>query len=158
MIPAPELPQVDREAAEFVVANMRACDRREIEATNWNLDSLAEQVVMLREFAFFASHRGRPAAVIGAAPMWPGVWSVFAFGTDDFQRVGLRLTKFAARFIIPAIEGSGGHRMECASIDGHDEAHRWLESLGFHRECSMPRYGRGGETFHRYVRLRDVLQ
>lgn len=156
MIPAPELPQIDHEAAAYVVEHMRASDRREIEATNWTLDGLAERVMDAREFAFFASHRGRPAAVIGAVPMWPGVWSVFAFGTDDFKACGLRLTKFARRFIIPAIWNGGGHRMECASIEGHDEAHAWLEALGFYRESEMQSYGKRGETFYRYVQWRRV--
>lgn len=154
MIPAPELPQIDHEAVAYIAANMRASDLREIEATNWSMDGFADRVMLAREFAFFASHRGRPAAVIGALPMWPRVWSVFAFGTDDFGACGLRLTKFARRFIIPAIWNAGGHRMECASIEGHDEAHRWLEALGFHRESEMHSYGRGGETFYRYVMVR----
>lgn len=160
MIPAPELPQIDAAAVDHILANLRASDRRELEATNWSLDGLAERVMNTQDFAFFAAHRDTPAALIGAVPMWPKVWSVFAFGTDDFQKVGLRLTKFARRYIIPAVLNSGAHRMECASIEGHDEAHRWLEALGFHRECSMMCYGRDGETFYRYVMLGgdDVLR
>lgn len=151
MIPAPELPQIDHEAVSYIAAHMRASDLREIEATNWSMDGFADRVMLASEFAFFASHRGRPAAVIGALPMWPGVWSAFAFGTDDFQPCGARLTKFVRRFLIPGIWNAGGHRIECASIEGHDEAHAWLESFGAVRESEMPGYGRGGETFYRYV-------
>ena len=47
----------------------------------------------------------------------------------------------------------GAKRVECKSMEGHTEAHAWLEALGLQREAEHPLYGMNGETFYTYARL-----
>lgn len=150
--------QADAEALLHIAANMREWDRREIFATRWDDDprGLVAACLSCPATGWLAWHDGAPVAAIGAVPICPGVWSMWCFGTDDFPQVGLGLTKHAKRFIIPMVAHSG-HRAEALSMDGHYDAHRWMESFGLHREATHPGRGRGGETFHTYAtRPEDV--
>lgn len=138
----------------YLAHNMREWDRREVFATRWDDDPniLAMDVMRWGSFAHVAWSGNRPVAAIGAIEAWPTVWSVWMFGTDEFPKVGLGLTRFVRNTMIPAIISKGARRGECKSIEGHDEAHRWLESLGAVREgAPLQNYGKQGETFHTYV-------
>src|SRR3546814_12825662 len=79
--------------------------------------------------------------------MHPGVWSVLLFATDEFHKIRLSLTKHVKRVMIPALVEVGAHRAECHSMEGHAEAHAWLELLGAEREGVRPRFGKNGEDF-----------
>lgn len=150
---APELPTIDHEVTRFIVENLRPEDRREIDAVSRDEsdDARIERYMMLAEFTFWAEWGERPAGLIGAWPLWPGIWQVYAFGTEDFERVAPTLTKFAKRFMTPALIRAGAHRAQCDSIADHHRAHRWLESMGYENEGAMRKYGRGGETFYRFA-------
>lgn len=133
----------------YIVYNMREADRREIYATRFseNPDELATAAMGWGRFGWVAHYQDRPVAYIGAGVMWPGVWSVWMFATDDFPRIGLPLTKFVKRSMIPAIREAGAHLAMCWSIEGHDHAHRWLQCLGAVPGHPMTGYGKNGETF-----------
>ena len=138
---------------------MRAEDRREIFATRHRDDAaeLARLAVALSRFgAIAATALDRPVAALGAIEAWPGVFQVWMFATDDWPKVALEATRWCCRVLRPAMLAAGGHRAECASLDGHRQAQRWLERLGFRREATMPAFGRHGETFHRYVMTRET--
>lgn len=149
------IPVPDTQAGDVlhVAANMREWDRKEIFALRWGDEAsdLANDVLRVPGFSWVAYADDVPAAVIGAMPMWPRVWSVFAFGTDDFPKVGLTLTKHVRRFMIPALQNQGAHRAQCHSIEGHEEAHRWLETLGAHTEPLIRGFGRNRENFIPFV-------
>lgn len=135
---------------QHVVANLRDLDREEIEATSWDLgQNYVHSLQMIRAFQYVAYAGDDPAAIFGAWPHWPGVWNVYAFGTDAFP--ARSLTKFIRRSMIPTLLEMGAHRADCASLDSHHVAHRWLERLGARRESVMPGFGKNGETFIRYV-------
>ncbi len=70
---------------------------------------------------------------------------------DTLQRMGMYADPRGREIEIPGLEARGIHRAECLSIEGHDEAHRWLRWLGARREASLPLRGRDGETFHLYA-------
>lgn len=141
----------------YVTRNMREWDRREIFATRFNddPDQLAMDVMRWGPFWWVAGAevdgRDRAIAVIGATEVWPGMWSVGMFATDDFHHIGLPLTRWVRRSMIPAIVKQGIRRGECRSIEGHEVAHRWLEMLGAKPEGELKAYGKGGETFITYV-------
>lgn len=132
----------------YVAERMREWDRREIFAARWNDDPfpLAAECQLYGSFTWIAS-LDRPIAFIGAAPIHPGVWSVLMFATDEFRKIRLSLTKHVKRVMIPALVEVGAHRAECHSMEGHDEAHAWLELLGAEREGVRPRFGKNGEDF-----------
>lgn len=141
----------------YVTRNMREWDRRELFATRFDddPDRLAMDVMGWGPFWWVAGGevdgRDKAIAVIGATELWPGVWSVGMFATDDFKHIGLPLTRWVKRAMIPAIVRQGIRRGECRSIEGHAVAHRWLEMLGAKPEKESPKYGKGGETFITYV-------
>lgn len=141
----------------YVCHNLREWDRKELFATRFDNDPdrLAMDVMGWGPFWWVAGGevdgRDRAIAVIGATLIWPGVWSVGMFATDDFPRIGLPLTRWVRRRMIPAIVQQGIHRGECRSMEGHEAAHRWLETLGAKREGELKGYGKGGETFFTYT-------
>jgi len=145
------------EAVRVVARNLRASDREEIFACFWQDDpeELVRRVFYCPHAAWVAMLDDRPVAAVGVTPLIPGVWSAWAFGTDDFRQVGLLRTRHVKRFIIPMLLNDGAHRCEAQSIDGHHEAHRWLEGFGLVREATHPGRGRNGETFHTYARRVD---
>src|SRR3546814_16413852 len=73
--------------------------------------------------------------------MWPGVWSMFMFATNEISNLGLGLTKFVARRMITGLLDHGAHRLEARSMDGHVDAQSWLETFGAAREATLSGYG-----------------
>lgn len=149
-----------RDAMCRITHHLREWDRREIFATRWadDPDDLAMAALQMPEISWIAWRDGEPVAAIGTIPMHPTLWSPWCFGTDRFGQVGLLLTRLARRAIIPVMAAAGPRvRAEVKSLDGHEDAQRWLErSFGAHREATHPGYGKGGETFHTYVLMLEA--
>jgi hypothetical protein len=140
------------EAVLFITQNMRASDRREIFATRFDDDpaQLAQDVMAVPQFTWVAQKDGEPIAVIGAKPMWPGVWSVFAFGTDRWGEVTLSLTKHVKRFMEPALERVA-HLAVAFCHERHYKAQRWLVRLGAEPIAPvLEEWGRERESFILY--------
>lgn len=133
-----------------VCVDMRPEDREEIFALRWsdNPMDLAEDTMAVpgAKWAVHLAGVG-PVAVYGAAPMWPGVWSMWLFGTPHFQRIGGRLSHHIQRVMLPALAIAGAHRAEARSLSTHTKAHEWLEALGARREATLEGYGKNGEDF-----------
>lgn len=144
----------------YVAMHMREWDRREIFATAITDDPrvLARIIHEMNGISWIAYKDGTPVATFGAEPLWQGVCSVWAFGTDRFPEVGLSVTKFLKREMAPMLIRLGVRRAECKSMEGHTEAHAWLEALGMKREAEHPCYGRNGETFYTYARIERAIE
>jgi hypothetical protein len=138
-------------AAFFVAANLRTEDAREINATreDESPDLLARDVCLRSPYAWVVGAE-YPIACIGVSRLWPGVWDAWMFATDDFLRIGLPLTRWVRRTMMPLVKAAGAHRVHCRSIEGHTEAHAWLERLGAVREGALPGWGKERETFFVY--------
>jgi hypothetical protein len=137
-------------ACAFVAGNLREWDRKEVFATQRSDDpgDLAAQITRLSGMKWLAVAGGVPIACIGAAEMWPGVWSPWCFGTDKFPQVALLLTRVAKRAIIPTVRALGGRRLEVKTMEGHIDSQRWMErAFGASFEARHPSFGKGGETF-----------
>ena len=143
------------EAANYVARNMRDYDAREIFATRACEDRarLAADAAARGPLAWAAGADGVPIAVIGAHEAWPGMWLSWMFATDDFPKIGKPLTKFARRVILPALADAAARRVQCFSIEGHTQAHEWLEAFGAVRETTLRNFGKNGETFHLYAKV-----
>jgi hypothetical protein len=143
----------------YITHRLREADRIECFCGRLNTaDALAIDAMAVPGFVDVCWLAGAPVAAIGGRQLWPGVWSVWAFGTDDWPRVIHTLTKHTIRYLVPAMLNLGGHRAECATHVDHHEAHAWLEWLGFEREALMRGHGRNGEDFYLYSwrRAQDV--
>jgi len=146
------------ESVRHVAHHLRDQDWREIRATRpfHSPDRIAHDVTRFSLIGrVAATDDGRPAAAIGAAPIFPGVLAVWMFATDDWPRVAVALTRWVRRQMMPDLLRLG-HRAECRSLASHVVAHRWLESFGFVREAVLKDFGAHLETFHLYAwRLSD---
>lgn len=142
-------------AVNHVAANMRAMDREEIFATQFGDDpmSITAACMAVPQFAWTAWREDEPIAVVGAVPMHPSVWSVYAFATDRFSEIAYPLTRFVKRGMIPSLASSGCRRAQCLSLASHKEAHDWLTYLGAEAtgQDAYRRYGRHGEDFILFV-------
>lgn len=138
-----------------VAENMREWDRREIFATRGDDDvgALVDGAMACGPVSWLAGHRlyREPIAAFGCAPLWPGVWSMWFFATNNLRTIGLSTTRLIVRDIIPMLWREGAHRLECRSMEGHVEAQDWLATLGAKREGTLKAYGKGREDFHVYV-------
>lgn len=71
-----------------------------------------------------------------------GMWA-----TSDIAQIGKFLNNFATKFLFPAMLSAGMHRVECKSIVGYDEIHKWLRFLGFAEGNIERKYGKNKEDF-----------
>lgn len=142
---------VTRETLAHIVPRLRAADEKEIFSLRWNCDDgtldrdrFVEDIAAMPGLAWTAHARdGEPVAVIGARPLWPGVWGAYAFGTDRWREVALTLTKVALRRMAPTlIEDMGAHLAFCYAQADHTQARAWLERIGFKAEFTVPQMGR----------------
>lgn len=131
---------------------MRAADREEVFATRFDdgSEALAHDIMQVPQFVWVALKDGEPVAVIGARPMWPGVWCAFAFGTDRFDEVVLTLTKHVKQFMEPALERVC-HLLVAYCHERHYKAQRWLVRLGAEPIAPvLEHWGRERENFILY--------
>ncbi len=139
----------------YVAINMRDWDRREIFATLRVTQPVdfAELTMRVSDLAWIVYRDNEPVIAFGAGEMWSGVWNVWAFGTDKFPKAGLSATRFMRKVIPEIMDERSIHRIECKSMEGHTEAHKWLNALGLYRESEHPGFGKNRETFYTYARL-----
>ncbi len=146
-----------------VAEAMRVWDRREIFACRWDDDAgaFADSVYALCEAQgrCWAAGLDAPVAIIGGVEQWPGCWSALAFGTDEFETIGLGLTRKVRAEVIPWMLRAGARRVECRSHAGHRQAHRWLRLLGARCEGRHAEAGRDGADFLTFAwRREDVCR
>lgn len=148
----------------FVANNMRGKDKEEIYATKFSERCTAESLtceIMYCEhlgMSFVAyDNENTPVCVFGAIEMWPKVWSVYMFATDNFASVSKKVTKFIKKKLIAIITNAGAHRAECMSLCTHNEAHNWLRFLGAEHEYTAKRFGKDGEDFYCFSWLRKQV-
>ena len=96
-----------------------------------------------------------PIAVGAMVRARPNVVTLAFFATDRFPEVALELTKFIRNRLFPQYRADGVHRIECISIEGYADAHRWIGLLGLEQEAVMPKYGKGGETYLQFAWVED---
>lgn len=141
----------------YVARNLRERDQEEIYATKYNPnpETLAKEAVNSGAFRWCAYYEGRPVALIGALPRWPGVWSVWAYGTDEWSKVIVSLTRHVRRFMTPAIFNAGAHRVDACALASHTDARKWLRLLGANQEETLESWGKNGENFVCHVWTRE---
>lgn len=136
-----------------VCLHLRERDHEEIYGLRWedNPFVVMNEVMAQKDFAWVAWYENRPVAVFGGAPIHPGVWQMFAFGTDEFDTIARPLTRFAIKTVIPQVFAMGGRRLQCDSHEKHTGAHRWLRRLGATQESVRKGYGRDGADYLHFV-------
>jgi hypothetical protein len=82
---------------------------------------------------------------------WPGVVSVWAYGTPKWPTVVKSITRMVIKETIPDLLQRKVHRAEARTMQGRDDTGRWLLSLGATHEALLFEYGRNRETFAVYT-------
>lgn len=138
-------------AVEYLTINMRLSDQREVYGMRGHENPylLAREVVLATSYgkAGIAAHRGVPCGIIGVSPLWPGVWSAWSFGTDDWRKGAVEMTRYALNVLRPFILERRAHRLQCESRVDHVDAHRWLSSMGAKPDGLLEGYGRDGSDY-----------
>lgn len=138
----------DRDYDEFSALSF--ADTREALA-----DVLVDRYAESRDV--FCAYEGTEAVAVGAMVQGrPGVVTLMFFATDRLPEIGLALTKFITQRLFPAYRARGVHRIECVSLEGYEEVHRWIEVLGLRREAGPFRgFGKRGEAFVQFAWVAD---
>lgn len=139
-----------------VCRNLREMSRSEMYLTaEIEEPELLAEVFFGHPLSWVAYHDAKPAAVIGATRLHPGVWGLYGFGTDDYAHVMLEVTKHARRVMMPEVRATGAHRAQCMSPATHHETHKWLRFLGAKEEARLGGYGKNGEDVLVFAWRRD---
>jgi hypothetical protein len=97
-----------------------------------------------------------PVAVGGMLLHRPNVATLLFFATDDFKgKVAADFTRFVKQRLFPQYIAAGVHRIECQSIEAYASVHNWLEVLGLKEEATLPKFGRGGETYIQFAKVEE---
>lgn len=99
---------------------------------------------------------GAPQAVIAFHAITPRTLSASLLATDEWPRVIRPVWRWCVQVARPTLLAQGFTRAECRTMQGHDDAIRFLEKLGFRAECHIPHFGATGAAFTQYAwRLQD---
>ncbi len=144
-----------------VLAQMRARDRAEVFACRFDdsIDWLAADILACEARAILSglacAADGEPVAVFGAYARTPSAAECALIATDRWPAVSRSMTRWVHREAIPMLTAAGIRRLEARALEAHDDSRRWLTGLGAHAECTVPRFGRSGETFVQYALYLD---
>jgi hypothetical protein len=141
---------------EAVCTRLRARDRAELACYGWTpseaMAAFLQPAVLAR--AFHDAHG--PQALIAFHALTPATLAVSLMATDRWPAVARRVFRWGHVSARPFLLANGFLRAECRTLEGHDDAIRFLERLGFVRECHVPLFGANGATFIQFAwRLND---
>ena len=142
-----------------VALAMRERDYQELLATS-AVNSRAELAHVLaarygdRSDVLVGRANGAPVCIGGTIAPWPGVISLLFFATPEFPKIGLTITRWISKDLFPRYFDAGVRRIQATSLDGYDEVHRWLAALGLEREAVLPAFGRNGEDFVQFAKVK----
>jgi hypothetical protein len=141
---------------EAVCTRLRARDRAELACYGWTpadaITAFLQPAVLAR--AFHDMHG--PQALIAFHALTPATLAVSLMATDRWHHVARRVFRWGHVSAQPLLLANGFLRAECRTLEGHADAIRFLERLGFVRECPVPLFGATGATFIQYAwRLND---
>lgn len=146
----------------YVAVNMRESDRREFAATVSFDDREDIAHLLVSRFS------GRPEilavedgdklfAIGGLVELRPNVATLLFYATAEMATGGAAITRYIKSTLFPAAIARGVHRIECQSIVGHDDAHRWIEFLGLKQEAPpFEGFGKNGEAFIQFAWVKDA--
>lgn len=99
-----------------------------------------------------AWHSSKPAAFAAFTERHPGVWDVWMLGTPDFKSAAMPLLRWFRTEANEILSVCSGHRLQCDSRVGYDEAHKMIRAMGGIAEGPpMRKYGKDGADYQRFV-------
>lgn len=144
------------EAARAIMLHLRARDAAELAECGFDREAAAHAFAAPAVLARVFEHEGRPVAIVAFHRLTPKAVVASLMATDAWPRVARAVVRWGIREARPALLAHGYIRAECRTIEGHADAIRLLERLGFIAECRVPNFGAGGAAFLQYAwRLDD---
>lgn len=156
------LVDANRELLRHVAVNMRDRDYEEFSAASWarSREELADALASVyggREDVWVAcSDDGVPVAVGGVIQLRPNVITLLFYSTPRMSDVFMYVTRLFKTKLLPAMEQAGAHRVECITLETNESAHRWLRLLGLKKEAEHKFFGREGQTYLTYSKVKDA--
>lgn len=147
---------------EYICLHMRERDKEEIfgilpHDSPIRLAWEAYHMILNMGRGRIAWHNGKPAAMAAFTENWPGVWQIWSFGTDDYKAAAFPLVRWFRKEANEILSVCKGHRLQCESICGYEEAHKMIEAFGGRAEGPpMTGYGKTGRDYQRFVWLNGV--
>ncbi|MBP6014430.1 MAG: hypothetical protein KBA31_19535 [Alphaproteobacteria bacterium] len=139
-----------------VLARLRTRDVLELAEYGVDRDGAVLAFTAPAALSHVFAYRGRPVAIVTFHQLTPKALVVSMMTTDDWPRVARAVMGWGVRVARPALLAQGFERAECRTMEGHAEAIRLLERLGFVLECRLPRFGASGAAFLQYAwRIND---
>lgn len=144
------------EAARTIMMRLRPRDTAELAEYGFDREmaacAFAAPAVLARVF----EHEGRPVAIVAFHRLTPKAVVASLMATDEWPAVARAVVRWGVREARPALLAQGYARAECRTMEGHADAIRLLERLGFICECRVPNFGASGAAFLQYAwRLDD---
>lgn len=135
-----------------VCRNLREDDYREVMATRWSdsIDDLIASFVSAPGGKFAVIHDDRAVGIFGVCPVTPGVGQGWLVGTPEIGLCGVEVAH-ACKKVIRTLLSLDTHRIQAYSASFHEQAHEWLELIGFQRESTMRQFGKDGSDFYCYA-------
>ncbi|MFM9863644.1 MAG: hypothetical protein ACKVRO_08555, partial [Micropepsaceae bacterium] len=144
------------EAARSIMGRLRARDAVELAELGIDPESAANAFASPAVLARTFVHDGTLAAIVSFHRLTPKAVAASLMATDNWFRVARAVVRWGIREARPALLAKGYARAECRTMEGHADAIRLLERLGFVCECRVPDFGATGAAFLQYAwRLED---
>lgn len=142
----------------YIAANM--CQEDKDEIYSQLADESPEYVALVAdqtspEWKYCAWLDGNPVLAFGLAPVHPTMCIAWAWGTKRKVRAFPEATRFMLETVKKQAIAGGIKRIQADSAEAHTNAHRWLKRLGAKVESEMPFFGKNGETFLKFVWIKE---
>ena len=144
------------DAARSIIGRLRTRDAVELAELGIDVESAALAFASPAVFARVFAHEAAPAAIVAFHRLTPKTVAASLMATHDWPHVARAVVRWGMREARPALLSAGFARAECRTQEGHADAIRLLERLGFVCECRVPNFGASGAAFLQYAwRLDD---
>ena len=144
------------DAVQSIMGRLRARDAAELAELGFEREQAAHAFIAPAALTRVFGQDGVPVAIVSFHRITPATVAASLMATDDWRRVARAVVRWGLREARPALLDMGFARAECRTMEGHADAIRLLERLGFVCECRVPNFGATGAAFLQYAwRLDD---
>lgn len=155
----------------YTAAHARAIDKQEIIACGpRNMTEAGymtwEGMELLGGIGYSVWVDDNPEFSFGFTPqsiLQPHLLAAWAWGTEKSPLCMLEINRWGkggngVPSLVDRLDVMGCTRIEARSLHNNYDAHRWLEWVGFKKDCDLPSWGKGGEKFVQYAWLRSTYR
>lgn len=101
---------------------------------------------------------GNPEFSFGFTPqsfLQTHLLSAWAWGSEKAIYCFPEINRWGKEYLVPILDDMGCTRIEARAIWNHTSSHKWLEWMGFKKDCDLPDWGKDRTRFVQYRWLRS---